>query len=94
MVGDLTGRSMIPLLARLIAAFVLSRFASRKLVTFLARPNKADLIILHHLMEAGSVTPVIDKHYSLSEVPEALRYLADKHAQGKVVIVVGDNTET
>src|SRR5271169_5214179 len=43
MVGDRTGRAMIGILARLIAAFVLSRFASQKMVTFLARPNKEDL---------------------------------------------------
>ncbi len=79
MVGDLSDRGMIGLLARLIAALVLSRLASRKVVTFLARPNKEDLTIMSNLMKDGKVKPVIDKRYSLSEVPQAVRYLAGKH---------------
>ncbi len=61
MVGDLTGRGMIGLLARLAAALVLSRFVGKKLVTFLARPNREDLTVMHELMKAGKVRPVIDK---------------------------------
>ena len=79
---------MIGLLARLITALALSRFVSQKLVTFLARPNKEDLTIMHELMAAGKVTPVIDRSYSLSEVPEAIRYLEEGHARGKVVITL------
>jgi NADPH:quinone reductase-like Zn-dependent oxidoreductase len=60
MVGDQSGRGMIGLLARLITALVLSRFVSQKLVTFLARPNKRDLTIMHDLMKTGKVIPVID----------------------------------
>lgn len=86
MVGDRSGRGMIGLLARLITALVLSRFVSQKLVTFLARPNKEDLAIMRDLMASGKVTPVINKHYSLSEVPEAIRYLEEGHAKGKIVI--------
>ncbi len=81
MVGELSGRGMIGLLARLITALVLSRFVSQKLVTFLARPNKRDLTIMHDLMKAGKVIPVIDKRYRLSEVPEAIRYLEERHAR-------------
>src|SRR5713226_8454804 len=88
MVGDRSGRGMIGLLARLITALVLSWFVSQKLVTFLARPSKEDLSIMHDLMKAGKVTPVIDKRYSLSEVPEAIRYLEEGHARGKVVITL------
>jgi NADPH:quinone reductase-like Zn-dependent oxidoreductase len=62
---------------------------SQKLVIFfLAKPNKADLTIMGQLMEAGKVAPVIDKRYSLSEVPEAIRYLEEGHARGKVVITL------
>lgn len=75
-------------LARLITAYLVSRFASQKLVTFLARPNREDLTIIHNLMKAGKVKPVIDKRYSLREVPEAIRYLEEKHARGKVVITL------
>ena len=93
MVGDLTGRRMTALLARLITALVLSRFVSQKFVTFLARPNKEDLTVLRDLMQAGKVKPVIDKRYSLSEVPDAIRYLGGKHVRGKVVISLENNNE-
>jgi len=88
MAGQLSGRGMTGILARLSAALLLSRFGSQKLVTFLARPNKEDLTIMHDLMKAGKVKPLIDKRYSLSEVPEAIRYLEDTHARGKVVIAL------
>ena len=89
MVGDRSGRGMIGVLARLITALVLSRFVSQKLVTFLARPNQEDLTIIQELMEAGRVTPVIDRCYRLSELPNAIRYLAEGHARGKIVITLG-----
>jgi NADPH:quinone reductase-like Zn-dependent oxidoreductase len=85
-VGDRGGRGMIGVLARLITALVLSRFVNQKLVTFLARPDKDDLTIMHELMKAGKVIPVIDRCYSLSEVPEAIRYLGEGHARGKIII--------
>ena len=91
MVGELTGRGMIGALARLTTAVVASRFISQKLVAFLARPSKDDLIIMHDLMKAGKVRPVIDKRYRLSEVAEAIRYLENKHARGKVIITL-ENT--
>ena len=47
-----------------------------------------DVVLLKELIEAGKVTPVIDRTYPLAEVPEALRYLEAGHAQGKVVITV------
>ena len=52
------------------------------------KPNKQDLIFIQELLEAGKVTPVIDRSYSLAEVPAALRYLETGRAQGKVVITV------
>ena len=88
MVGQLSGRGMISILARLMAALVLSRLVSQKVVMVLARPNKRDLTIMHELLKAGKVTPVIDKRYSLGEVPEAIRYLEEKHARGKVVVTL------
>ena len=53
--------------------------------------NQADLAILQELIEAGKVKPVIDRCYPLAEVTEALRYLEEGHAQGKVVITVASN---
>ena len=54
----------------------------------MAKCNKADLVAAKELIEAGKLTPVIDRTYSLSEVPEAIRYLEEGHARGKVVITV------
>ena len=80
---------MIGPLARAITALVLSRFVSQKLVIFfLAKSSKEDLTLMGELMAAGKVTPVIDRRYRLSEVPEAIRYLEGGHARGKVVITL------
>ncbi len=57
------------------------------------QPNK-DLDFLKGLLEAGKVVPVIDRCYPLSEVPEALRYLEEGHAKGKVVITLVGSNET
>jgi len=75
-------------LTRMLRTLVLSWFVSQKLVMFLAKPSKEDLTIIGQLMEAGKVAPVIDKRYSLSEVPEAIRYLEEGHARGKAVITL------
>ena len=88
MVGDQSGRAMIGILARLITAVISSCFVSQKLITFLARPNREDLAIMRDLMQAERVNPVIDRRYTLSEVPEAIRYLGKKHARGKVIITL------
>jgi NADPH:quinone reductase-like Zn-dependent oxidoreductase len=50
--------------------------------------NNDDLVALKELIEAGKVRPVIDRQYPLSDVPEAIRYLEQGHARGKVVITV------
>jgi NADPH:quinone reductase-like Zn-dependent oxidoreductase len=62
--------------------------ASQKVVFFVAKFNREDFVVLQELLEAGKVTPVIDRRYALSELPEALRYLGEGHARGKVVISV------
>ncbi len=78
-------------LTRALKALVLSRFVSQNFVMFIARRSKEDLTILRELMATGKVTPVIDKRYRLSEVPEAIRYLEEGHARGKVVIMLEYN---
>jgi NADPH:quinone reductase-like Zn-dependent oxidoreductase len=83
--------SMIGVLAGQIKQLVFSRFVSQKFVSFMAKLNQADLAIMGELMQAGKVTPVIDRRYRLSEVPEAIRYLEEGHARGKVVISLEDN---
>ena len=87
-IGTPVNAGGIGILARLIQMLLLSRLTSQKLITFLAKPSKEDLTVLQELMAAGKVTPVIDKRYSLSEVPEAIRYLEEGHAHGKVVITL------
>ena len=88
MVGVGDGHHIAPIAARLLAATALSRFGSRKMRFFLANASKENLTALKELIEAGKVTPVIDRTYPLSQTPEAIRYLEEGHAQGKVVITV------
>ncbi len=93
MAGALSGR-LIGFLDFPIKALVLSRFVSQKFIVFIARSSKEDLTIMGELIATGKVTPVIDRRYRLSEVPEAIRYLEQGHAQGKVVITLENNNTT
>ena len=69
---------------------IISMAGNKKIVGLgTAKPNKKDLLFLKELLEAGKIKPVIDRRYSLSEVPEAIRYLEEGHARGKVVITIG-----
>ena len=72
----------------IIKAFVLSLFVRQQGAPYIAIPKNQDLVDLKELIEAGKVTPVIDRTYPLSETPEAFRYLDGGHARGKVVITV------
>jgi NADPH:quinone reductase-like Zn-dependent oxidoreductase len=88
-VGGPTGNRWIGPLGNSVLVRFASVGGSRKVVTlFLAKTNKEDLVVLQELLEAGKVTPVIDRTYPLSETPEAIRYLEEGHARGKVVITV------
>jgi len=86
MIGGPTGQWMIRLLGRVIKALVLSRFVQQKLTMMITKASKENLIMMCELMETRKVRPVIDRRYTLSEVPEAIRYLEEGHARGKVVI--------
>jgi NADPH:quinone reductase-like Zn-dependent oxidoreductase len=79
---------MIRTLGQAFKALLVSTFGNRKFVGFLAKVNKEDLIILQELLKSGKVIPVIDRRYKLIEVPEAIRYLEQGHARGKVVIAI------
>jgi NADPH:quinone reductase-like Zn-dependent oxidoreductase len=69
-------------------AYLRCRFTSQKFVAYIAEFNKKDMTILADLMQSGKLTPIIDRTYNFNEVPEALRYLEQGHARGKVVVTV------
>jgi NADPH:quinone reductase-like Zn-dependent oxidoreductase len=73
---------------RQLRALVLSRFVRQKLTTFISKENHQDMLVLKELIEAGKVTPVTDRTHPLSEAPQAIRYVEEGHARGKVVITV------
>jgi NADPH:quinone reductase-like Zn-dependent oxidoreductase len=76
-----------------VKAPIVSRFTSQRVVVLLAQMNAADLLALNELVAAGKLTTVIDRSYSLAELPEALRYLETRRARGKVVIDVVADTQ-
>jgi NADPH:quinone reductase-like Zn-dependent oxidoreductase len=75
-------------LTRQIKVLSRSPFVRQTMRVFIVRHNREDLIVLRELVEAGKVTPVIDRRYELSEVPEALQHQGEGHAQGKIIIAV------
>ncbi len=87
MVGGQSGRWIAPM-DRALRATILSLFVDQEMGMMLSEAKKEDLATLRDLMESGKVTPVIDRRYALAEVPEAIRYLEEGHARGKVVIDV------
>ena len=71
----------------------ISMAGSKKMGGLSAKVNQKDLVFIKELLEAGKVRPVIDRRYPLSEVPEALRYLGEGHARGKLVITLEHNNK-
>ncbi len=86
--GTLVPNSSAGGLRRVFASLALSPVVGQKLRPFVSTPNKPDLLALKELVEAGRLTPVIDRTYPLEETAEALRYVEQGHARGKVVIAV------
>jgi NADPH:quinone reductase-like Zn-dependent oxidoreductase len=91
--GPNDGRWIGPM-ARPVKALLLSPFISQKMDMFMAKLTKDDLTILADLMQSGKVTPVIDRTYPLSQIADAIRYLEQGHARGKVVITVAQDNKT
>ncbi|MFR9752466.1 NAD(P)-dependent alcohol dehydrogenase [Nocardia sp. 004] len=85
--GDSDNRWIGPI-GRLLAARVISPFVSQRLTSFTVAPNAEDLVVLREAIEAGAVTPVIDRDYPFDELPAAIGYLERGHARGKIVIAV------
>ena len=87
-VGAPKGNRLLGPLSHMVKVRLATLRSSQKVVFFIAKFNKADMEVLRELLEAGKVTPVIDKRYELSEIADALRYLGEGHAQGKIVLTV------
>jgi NADPH:quinone reductase-like Zn-dependent oxidoreductase len=85
-VGSETGGRWLGGSDRQLRALMLSRFTSQRLTTLICSENTQDLRALTELIESGQVRPVIDRTYPLSQIPQAIQYLRDGHAQGKVVV--------
>jgi len=82
------GGSVPTLFQILLLGPLIGRTTGRKIRILAVQPNLEDLVYIAELYEAGKVVPVIDRRYPLSEVPEALRYLGEGRAKGKVVITL------
>ena len=83
------GGSTAVIFQALLLGPLISMMGRKKMGVVMGKPNKKeDLVFLEELFEAGKVVPVIDRHYPLSEVAEALRYLEEGHVKGKVVITI------
>jgi NADPH:quinone reductase-like Zn-dependent oxidoreductase len=87
-VGSAKPGGMLSIMGSILEAAIRSRFGSKKMPFFLAKNSKEDLTLLRELIEAGTIRPVIDRTYPLSETAEAIRYLETGHARAKVVIAV------
>src|SRR5436309_699738 len=87
--GGVNEQGWVGALGKALKAALFSKFVSQKMGMMMADPSTKDLTLLADMMQSGKIKPVIDRTYkSLSEVPEAIRYLEEGHARGKVVITV------
>lgn len=84
--GGANEQGLIGVMFRPLKAMLLAPFVSQEMGMMMADVTQSDLTLLGDLMQSGKVTPVIDRRYKLSELPEAIRYLEEGHARGKVVI--------
>jgi NADPH:quinone reductase-like Zn-dependent oxidoreductase len=90
----LVGGGVVRIIQGMLMAPLVSRIGRRKMRFFIANINQKDLVFLKELLEAGQIVPVIDRRYPLSGAAEALRYLEEGHAQGKIVITVEHSKDT
>jgi len=88
MVGGEGGGRWLGGLDRQLRTVLLSPFVSQRLTLQVPSENSADMLVLNELIEAGKVTPAVDRSFPLSEAPKAIRYVEEGHARGKVVVTV------
>ena len=87
-----TGGTMPQIFQAMLLGPLMSVRGNKKMAGLAAKPDQQDLAFMKELLEAGKVVPVIDRCYPLSETAEALRYLGEGNAKGKVVITLAQNT--
>ncbi len=90
----MVGGSVATIFQILLLGPWMRRTTGKNIRLLAVQPNPKDMVYITELFEAGKVVPVIDRRYPLSEVPEALRYLGEGHARGKLVITVDQNDNT
>jgi NADPH:quinone reductase-like Zn-dependent oxidoreductase len=88
LVGGQMGNRLLGPLGHVVRMRLAATLGSRKAVFFIAKFNSADMEVLRELLEAGKVTPVIDRRYEFGDIADAFRYMGEGHARGKVVITV------
>ena len=87
-VGAPKGNRLLGPLSHIVKVRLAAVRSSQKVVFFVAKFNKADMVVLGEFLEAGKMTPVIDRRYELSEITDALRYMGEGHARGKIILTV------
>jgi len=87
----MTGGSTAQMFQAMTIGSWISMTSSKTMSNMMAKPSQKDLVFMQDLLETGKVVPVIDRRYPLSEVPDAIRYLEEGHAKGKVVITMEQN---
>ena len=84
----MSGGSVAQMFQAMLLGPWISMTGSKKMGSVSSKPNKKDLVFMKELLEAGKIAPVIDRRYPLGEVAEAIRYLEEGHAKGKLVITM------
>ena len=90
----MSGGSTAQMFQAMLLGPLMSMIGTKKMGGVSSKPDKNDLATIKELLETGKVVPVIDRCYPLSEVPEAIRYVEEGHAKGKVVITVEQKSKT
>ncbi len=86
--GGASEQGLLGGLGKALWAMLFSKFVNQQMGMMMADPSQKDLTILADMMQSGKLKPVIDRTYKLAEVPQAIQYLEQGHARGKVVITV------
>ena len=89
----MAGGSTKQIFQALLLGSWMSKRGGKQIRSLSGKPSQSDLVAVAELIEAGKVVPVIDRQYALPEVPDAIRYLEQGHARGKVVITVAQNDQ-